>query len=436
MIVFLVISLAALLCPSVHSEESSEKWCYHKPSCNFSTWPQTYPQSCNGSRQSPINIVTASVQENPSLSSFNFTGFDDNSTFKSITNTGKSVVVGLDDHKIVSARSSSPGSEHTVDGKRYSMELHIVNVHSKYNGSVDAALAAKQHRSGCSLVSLLRTFSVSLTSADSESLHGLPAQPENLHATSTIKPATRSVYGRLGLVASVADSPLKSVRRVRTVVPGPAELPGPGHVLTELPGSRHVSAELPEPHHISHAKPQTVYIMTAEPETLPRYPAEPELHVSPAEPETVHVTSAPSETVHVTPAESETVHVTSALSETVHVTPAESETVHVTPAEDCSRHFCLSETVHVTSADPETIHVTSTDPVSPDKMVKPVSPDKMAEPVSPDKMAEPVSLDKMAEPVSPDKMATAEPVSPDMMATAEPMSPDKMATVPLCVCLP
>ncbi|KAG1928874.1 carbonic anhydrase 4-like [Pimephales promelas] len=162
MIVFLVIFLAALLCPSVHSEESSEKWCYHEPSCNFSTWPQTYPQSCNGSRQSPINIVTASVQENPSLSSFNFTGFDDNSTFKSITNTGESVVVGLDDHKMSvqggdlpglyntkqfhihwGNGSSSPGSEHTVDGKRYSMELHIVNVHSKYNGSVDAALAAK-----------------------------------------------------------------------------------------------------------------------------------------------------------------------------------------------------------------------------------------------------------------------------------------------------
>ncbi|XP_058650368.1 carbonic anhydrase 7-like isoform X3 [Onychostoma macrolepis] len=39
--------------------------------------------------------------------------------------------------------SSSPGSEHTVDGKQYPMELHIVSVHSKYNGSVSAALAAK-----------------------------------------------------------------------------------------------------------------------------------------------------------------------------------------------------------------------------------------------------------------------------------------------------
>uniref|UniRef100_A0A671R941 Carbonic anhydrase n=1 Tax=Sinocyclocheilus anshuiensis TaxID=1608454 RepID=A0A671R941_9TELE len=138
------------------------EWCYHKPACNFTTWPKIASQYCNGSKQSPINIVTASVQGNPSLTSFNLTGFDDNSTFLSIVNSGDSVVVTLDDEKIKvqggnlpgeyntkqfhlhwGNGSSSSGSEHTVDGKQYPMELHIVSVHSKYNGSVSAALAAK-----------------------------------------------------------------------------------------------------------------------------------------------------------------------------------------------------------------------------------------------------------------------------------------------------
>ncbi|CAM4706802.1 unnamed protein product [Leuciscus chuanchicus] len=152
MTVLLVTFLAALLCPSVHSGVSS---------VDFNTWSQIAPQSCNGSSQSPVNIVTTNVQGNPNLTSFNFTGFDDNSTFLSITNSGDSVVVNLDDEKMTvqggdlpglyntkqfhlhwGNGSSSPGSEHTVDGKQYLMELHIVNVHSKYNGSVAAALAA------------------------------------------------------------------------------------------------------------------------------------------------------------------------------------------------------------------------------------------------------------------------------------------------------
>ncbi|NP_001070801.1 carbonic anhydrase XV c precursor [Danio rerio] len=161
MIAFLLAFLAALLCESVHSEGSSVAWCYNDPACNFTTWPELAPHHCNGSSQSPINIVTAQVQENPNLTQFNLTGFDANTTFTSITNAGVSVVVNLDD-KIMSVQggdlpglyvsknfhlhwgsgSSLPGSEHTVNGKQYAMELHIVNVHSKYNGSVSVALAA------------------------------------------------------------------------------------------------------------------------------------------------------------------------------------------------------------------------------------------------------------------------------------------------------
>ncbi|KAK2876883.1 hypothetical protein Q8A67_020979 [Cirrhinus molitorella] len=162
MIVLLVTCLAALLCPTVHSSDSSVEWCYHKPTCNFTTWPKIAPNYCSGSKQSPINIVTSDVQHNSNLTPFIFSGFDDNSTFISITNSGESVVVSLDDetlsvqggdlpalynpkqfHLHWGNGTTSPGSEHTVDGKHYPMELHIVNVHSKYNGDVSAAVAAK-----------------------------------------------------------------------------------------------------------------------------------------------------------------------------------------------------------------------------------------------------------------------------------------------------
>ncbi|XP_051530962.1 carbonic anhydrase 4-like [Myxocyprinus asiaticus] len=161
MIILLVTCLAAILCPTAHSTDSTVAWCYHEPACNFTKWPKIVSQFCNGSRQSPIDIVTANVQANPKLTTFNFTGFGDNATFMTILNSGDSVVVNLDGdtmtveggdlpglytsvqfHLHWGNGSSGPGSEHTVDGKKYPMELHIVNVHSKYNGSVKEALAA------------------------------------------------------------------------------------------------------------------------------------------------------------------------------------------------------------------------------------------------------------------------------------------------------
>uniref|UniRef100_A0A671KMP4 Carbonic anhydrase n=1 Tax=Sinocyclocheilus anshuiensis TaxID=1608454 RepID=A0A671KMP4_9TELE len=143
------------------------------------------PQFCNGSKQSPINIVTASVQGNPNLTSFNFTGFDDNSTFRDIKNTGESVLVSLDDKKMTvqggdlpglyntiqfhlhwGNGSSSPGSEHSVDGKQYPMELHIVNVHSKYNGNVMTFLISRKKPKPKSWISLTSFLSSIPNSGD------------------------------------------------------------------------------------------------------------------------------------------------------------------------------------------------------------------------------------------------------------------------------
>uniref|UniRef100_I3JAU3 Carbonic anhydrase n=1 Tax=Oreochromis niloticus TaxID=8128 RepID=I3JAU3_ORENI len=130
----------------------------HLPSCNASTWPTLFPQYCNGSRQSPINIVSASATPNDNLTSFTFVKYDDTSAMTSIENTGETVKVTLKSGVKISGGdlseqydslqfhfhwgngSSVPGSEHTVDGKRYPMELHIVNSKSSYNGNTSLAV--------------------------------------------------------------------------------------------------------------------------------------------------------------------------------------------------------------------------------------------------------------------------------------------------------
>ncbi|XP_029383233.1 carbonic anhydrase XVb [Echeneis naucrates] len=153
---------ALVLCalvPSVLSASNTIAWCYHDPSCNDTNWPVISPRFCNGSKQSPINIVTADATADANLTAFTFTNYDNVSVMDEIKNTGKTVRVsfrsgssvsggnlpeaydGLQFHLHWGNGSSVPGSEHTVNGKRYPMELHIVNIKSSLNGNITQALA-------------------------------------------------------------------------------------------------------------------------------------------------------------------------------------------------------------------------------------------------------------------------------------------------------
>ncbi|XP_021469546.2 carbonic anhydrase 4-like [Oncorhynchus mykiss] len=132
-------------------------WCYHDPSCDDTTWSTIASEHCNGSRQSPINIVSASAVGDETLTAFTFTKYGDNYTMNKIKNTGKTVKVKLTSGVQVTGGALSeaydslhfhlhwgngtsvPGSEHTVDGTRYPMELHIVNAKSSHNGNTTMA---------------------------------------------------------------------------------------------------------------------------------------------------------------------------------------------------------------------------------------------------------------------------------------------------------
>ncbi|XP_060884671.1 carbonic anhydrase XVb [Labrus mixtus] len=148
-----------VLVSSAHCASDSVPWCYHLPECNYTTWPTIATNFCNGTRQSPIDINTSNVKENSNLSAFTFVNFDSTTAMSKIENTGKTIKVLLNSGVTVSGGdlpqtfeslqfhlhwgngTSVPGSEHTVDGKRYPMELHIVNIGASFNGNTTLAVA-------------------------------------------------------------------------------------------------------------------------------------------------------------------------------------------------------------------------------------------------------------------------------------------------------
>ncbi|XP_020496087.1 carbonic anhydrase XVb [Labrus bergylta] len=153
-----VLAVCALV-SSAHCASDSVAWCYHLPQCSYTTWPTIATQFCNGTRQSPIDIVTSDVKENSNLSAFNFVNFDSTTAMSKIENTGKTIKVILNSGLTVSGGdlpqtfeslqfhlhwgngTSIPGSEHTVNGKRYPMEMHIVNIGASFNGNTTLAVA-------------------------------------------------------------------------------------------------------------------------------------------------------------------------------------------------------------------------------------------------------------------------------------------------------
>ncbi|XP_062847097.1 carbonic anhydrase 2-like isoform X2 [Trichomycterus rosablanca] len=119
-------------------------------------WFEKFPIA-NGIRQSPIDIVTSEAQRDPELK--RLTLHYDPSTSLDILNNGHSFQVTFTDDKDQSVLTGGPltgtyrlkqfhfhwgssdnkGSEHTVDGKMYPAELHLVHWNTAYPSFGDAA---------------------------------------------------------------------------------------------------------------------------------------------------------------------------------------------------------------------------------------------------------------------------------------------------------
>ncbi|XP_054901273.1 carbonic anhydrase 4b, partial [Poeciliopsis prolifica] len=130
------------------------EWCYQSQvSCNRScpgpdAW-QTVSHQCGGRSQSPVNIVTRKTVKDERLTPLQFDGYQEAFNFH-LRNNGHTVQLDLPPGVGVSGghldanykaiqlhlhwgKNGSAGSEHTIDGEQFPMEMHIVHIKEDYN---------------------------------------------------------------------------------------------------------------------------------------------------------------------------------------------------------------------------------------------------------------------------------------------------------------
>ncbi|XP_008851231.1 carbonic anhydrase 12 isoform X2 [Nannospalax galili] len=132
--------------PSSPARLNGSKWTYVGPTGEKS-WSKKYP-SCGGLLQSPIDLHSDILQYDASLMPLQFQGYNVSADkLLNLTNDGHSVrlnlnsdmhIQGLHAHKYRAEqlhlhwgnRNDPHGSEHTVSGKHFAAELHIVHYNS------------------------------------------------------------------------------------------------------------------------------------------------------------------------------------------------------------------------------------------------------------------------------------------------------------------
>nr|XP_046245483.1 carbonic anhydrase 4b [Scatophagus argus] len=133
---------------------SGADWCYQSQvTCNHAcagpdVW-EVVSQHCSGRSQSPVNIVTRRLLPDERLTPFHFIGYQE--TFHGhLINNGHSVQLDLPfsirikggnlpaTYKALQlhlhwGKDGGPGSEHTIDGEQFPMEMHIVHIKEEYD---------------------------------------------------------------------------------------------------------------------------------------------------------------------------------------------------------------------------------------------------------------------------------------------------------------
>ncbi|XP_054244029.1 carbonic anhydrase 12 [Indicator indicator] len=140
---------------SVQAPLNGSKWSYIGPD-GEKAWPKKYP-FCGGVFQSPIDFHKDILQYDSNLLPLEFIGYNVPSTDHfTLTNNGHSVKMYLSPtmyirnlpfeytasqlHLHWGNRNKSEGSEHTVSGKHFAAELHIVHYNSEKYPDITAAM--------------------------------------------------------------------------------------------------------------------------------------------------------------------------------------------------------------------------------------------------------------------------------------------------------
>uniref|UniRef100_A0ACB8FYX7 Uncharacterized protein n=1 Tax=Sphaerodactylus townsendi TaxID=933632 RepID=A0ACB8FYX7_9SAUR len=150
-------------------------WCYDSQDlkCGPSYW-KDITKSCGGDSQSPINIVRRRTQRDWTLDEISFEGYDQAPAGPwRLLNDGHTVTMNLDGASAAEQINitkgglqdtyralqfhfhwgdiNKNGSEHTIDGQQYPMELHLVHMNTKYKTLNEA----KGHPNGLAVLSFL-----------------------------------------------------------------------------------------------------------------------------------------------------------------------------------------------------------------------------------------------------------------------------------------
>ncbi|XP_059338416.1 carbonic anhydrase 12 [Ammospiza nelsoni] len=140
---------------SMQAPLNASKWSYIGPD-GEKAWPKKYP-FCGGVLQSPIDFHKAILQYDSNLLPLEFIGYDVPSTDQfTLINNGHSVKMYLSPamsirnlpfeytasqlHLHWGNQNKSEGSEHTVGGKHFAAELHIVHYNSEKYPDITAAM--------------------------------------------------------------------------------------------------------------------------------------------------------------------------------------------------------------------------------------------------------------------------------------------------------
>nr|XP_057937047.1 carbonic anhydrase 4b [Doryrhamphus excisus] len=136
-------------------------WCYQsEASCNHTcSAPDDWglvSQHCSGRSQSPVNIVTRRALPDGRLTPLHLIGYQD--TFHGrLSNNGHTVQLDLPSSIKIKGgnlartynavqlhfhwgRDGGPGCEHTIDGERYPLEMHIVHIKEQYSSISQAVM--------------------------------------------------------------------------------------------------------------------------------------------------------------------------------------------------------------------------------------------------------------------------------------------------------
>uniref|UniRef100_K7FEU7 Carbonic anhydrase n=1 Tax=Pelodiscus sinensis TaxID=13735 RepID=K7FEU7_PELSI len=169
-------------------------WCYDSqdPKCGPSMW-KDLAQGCGGDNQSPINIDRHKVQRDSNLGDFHFEGYDQAPpAMWKLSNDGHTVIKrgeSMSEHINITrggllekyralqfhfhwGNLKGNGSEHTIDGHQFPMELHLVHMNTKYKTFREA----KGHPNGLAVLGFL--FKVS--HADNSNYNTIVAGLKNI----------------------------------------------------------------------------------------------------------------------------------------------------------------------------------------------------------------------------------------------------------------